>query len=263
MPSDVRLRQVALVARDLGAVAARLESDLGLRAPYADPGIAKFGLRNAVYAVGDTFLEVVAPVRDGTTAGRYLDRRGGDAGYMAIFQLADLDAARARLTALGIRVVWQDDRPDISGTHLHPRDVPGAIVSLDAARPPESWHWAGPEWTGGAPAYEPGGITGLTVAATDPPAVAQRWAEVLGLSPEAPGVPDRPGGTGGAGRPGGAWGSGGARLVLGGGRQVIEFVPVGERAGEGVTGVSLDRPARQGTYEICGVRVDARTDGDR
>ncbi|HEY3688190.1 MAG TPA: VOC family protein [Streptosporangiaceae bacterium] len=253
MPSDVRLRQVALVARDLDAVAARLESDLGLRAPYADPGIARFGLRNAVYAVGDTFLEVVAPVRDGTTAGRYLDRRGGDAGYMAIFQLAGLDAARARLTALGVRVVWQDDRPDISGTHLHPRDVPGAIVSLDAARPPESWHWAGPEWTGGAPAHEPGGITGITVAATDPPAVARRWGEVLGLAPEAPGGPDGAGGRG----------SGGTRLVLDEGRQVVEFVPVGERAGEGVTGVSLDRPAHQGTYEICGVRMDARTDGDR
>jgi hypothetical protein len=239
MPSDVRLRQVALVARDLDPVAARLESDLGLPAPYADPGIARFGLRNAVYAVGDTFLEVVAPVRDDTTAGRYLDRRGGDAGYMAIFQLADLDAARARLTALGVRVVWQDDQPDISGTHLHPRDVPGAIVSLDAARPQESWHWAGPEWTGGAPAHESGGITGITVAAADPAAVARRWADVLGVA------------------------AGGTRLVLDGGRQAIDFVPAGDRTAEGVTAVTLDRPAHQGTYEICGVRVDARTDGDR
>ena len=31
---------------------------------------------NAVYAIGDTFLEVVSPTRPDTTASRYLDRRG-------------------------------------------------------------------------------------------------------------------------------------------------------------------------------------------
>ena len=232
MCSAVRLRQVALVARDLDAVGARLATHLGLDDAYADKGIIGFGLRNAVYPVGDTFLEVVSPVRDDTTAGRYLDRRGGDAGYMAIFQLADLDAARERLPGLGVRVVWQDDRDDISGTHLHPRDVPGAIVSLDAARPPESWHWAGPAWTGAAPAHGPGGITGLTVAAADPAGTARRWADVLGLPVD------------------------GARLTLDDGHQAIAFVPAGDRAGEGITALTLDRPGHTGRYEICGVTMD-------
>lgn len=242
--ANVRLRQVALVARDLDPVAARLESDLGLPEPFPDPGIGKFGLRNAVYAVGDTFLEVVAPVQDDTTAGRYLDRRGGDAGYMAIFQFADfaaLDAVRQRLPRLGVRVVWQDDgHDDIRGTHVHPRDVPGAIVSLDAANPPESWHWAGPDWTGGAPAsYEPGGITGITVAAVDPDAVAAKWAAVLGVAAD------------------------GRRVTLDGRRQVIDFVPAADRTAEGITTVAFDRPGREGTYEICGVRMDVRADGER
>ncbi len=87
----------------------------------------------------------------GTTAGRYLDRRGGDSGYMAIFQLPELTQARRRVAAAGIRVVWSADLADIAGTHLHPKDVPGAIVSLDWADPPESWRWAGPEWTGARP----------------------------------------------------------------------------------------------------------------
>ena len=233
MCSGVRLRQVALVARDLDAVAARLTSDLGLDDGYADSGIIRFGLRNAVYPVGDTFLEVVSPVRDDTTAGRYLDRRGGDAGYMAIFQLADLDAARDRLPGLGVRVVWQDDRDDISGTHLHPRDVPGAIVSLDAARPPESWRWAGPAWTGAAPAHGAGGITGLTVAAADPAGTARRWADVLGLPAD------------------------GTRLTLDDGRQSIAFVPAAGHAGEGITAMALNRPGHAGRYDICGVTMDA------
>src|ERR1700689_2302298 len=181
--SGPRLRQVALVARDCGRVASQLRQAFGWAQPFHDPGVGRFGLTNAVFAVGDTFLEVVAPVRPDTTAGRYLERRGGDGGYMAIFQVPDLAAARRRLAGLGVRVVWTSDLPDIAGTHLHPRDVPGAIVSVDWADPPDSWRWAGPDWTGpraGEVARQEG-ISGLTVALEDPLAGARRWAAVLGV----------------------------------------------------------------------------------
>src|SRR5215467_6279235 len=100
-----RLRQVALVAHDCDRVAGELRQAFGLAEPFHDPGVGQFGLTNAVFAVGDTFLEVVAPARPDTTAGRYLERRGGDGGYMAIFQMPDLAAARRRLADLGVRVV--------------------------------------------------------------------------------------------------------------------------------------------------------------
>jgi hypothetical protein len=182
MLAGPRLRQVALVAADCGATARLLQEAFGWPEPFHDPGVGRFGLVNAVFAAGDTFVEVVAPVQAGTTAGRYLERRGTDSGYMAIFQLPDLAAARRRAATAGIRVVWTADLPDIAGTHLHPKDVPGAIVSLDWADPPESWRWAGPEWTGRAPAHRPGGVIGLTIEVIDPARAAARWAEVLGLA---------------------------------------------------------------------------------
>jgi hypothetical protein len=179
-----RLRQVALVAGELTPATACLQAGLGLRDPFADPGVGEFGLTNAVYEAGRDFLEVVSPAQEGTAAGRLLDRRG-DGGYMAIFQLPDLGALRARrehVGSLGVRAVWQIDLPDIGSSHLHPKDVPGAIVSIDAAEPPASWRWGGPRWTGEAPAvpFAPGGIAAITVAVDDPAAVAARWAEVLG-----------------------------------------------------------------------------------
>jgi hypothetical protein len=179
-----RLRQVALVARELAPATACLQAGVGLRDPFADPGVGEFGLTNAVYEAGRDFLEVVSPAKDGTTAGRLLDRRG-DGGYMAIFQLPDLAALRAgreRLAPLGVRAVWQIDLPDIASSHLHPRDVPGAIVSIDAAEPADSWRWGGPRWTGGASVdpFSPGGIAAISVAVEDPAAAATRWAEVLG-----------------------------------------------------------------------------------
>src|SRR5215472_1909003 len=84
-----RLRQVAMVARDCGAVAGQLSQAFGWAQPYHDPGVGRFGLTNAVFAVGDTFVEVVAPVQPSTAAGRYLGSRGGNSGYMAIFQMPD------------------------------------------------------------------------------------------------------------------------------------------------------------------------------
>jgi hypothetical protein len=76
----MRLRQVAFAADDLDAAVGDLCAVLGIRVAFNDPGVAVFGLRNAVLAVGDTFLEVVSPVETDTAAGRYMARRGSDCG---------------------------------------------------------------------------------------------------------------------------------------------------------------------------------------
>jgi hypothetical protein len=236
MTTPIRLRQVVLVTRDLASVAGRLQSELGLPEPYIDPGVGEFGLENRVFAAGDCFVEVLTPIKEGTAGGRYLDRRGGDAGYMAIFQLADLETARKRIADLGIRIVWQGDLGDISGTHLHPQDVPGAIVSLDWADPPESWHWAGPDWQGGAPADRAGGVTELTVAAVDPHAMADRWAEVLGLDA--------------------LLGGDIAVIRLDDAGQELRFVHATDPASEGIVevGLHLPAPTTEKSTEIGGVR---------
>ncbi len=233
MIAGPRLRQVALVARDCEVVAGQLQKAFGWDEPYHDPGVGEFGLRNAVFAAGDTFVEVVAPVEDGTTAGRYLERRGGDGGYMAIFQVPDLDRARRRLDQLGVRVVWKADRPDIACTHLHPKDVPGAIVSLDWADPPESWRWAGPRWTGGAPDPERGGVTGLIIEVADPKSTAERWAAVLGVQARAGDV--------------------GAVVELSEACQRLQFIPVAAGRGEGITGIGIDGWPADQAVRIGGV----------
>ena len=224
------------MASDLGAARRQLESGLGVRDPFLDPGVGEFGLRNAVYEAGDTFLEVVSPVAEDTTAGRYLARHG-DAGYMALLQVDDTPATRRRATEMGLRVVWQIDLDDIAGTHLHPRDIGGAIVSFDTAVPTASWRWGGPRWTGGAPddRLAPGRtITGATVAvAGDPAATARRWASLI----------DEP--------------VDGCTLALDGGAQRVEFVeePVADRVG--IVEVRLQALGEE--TEICGVRFVAES----
>ncbi|MCK6553456.1 VOC family protein [Candidatus Binatia bacterium] len=213
----LRLRQVALAARDLESVVDDLCAVLGIEVAYRDPGVGVFGLRNAVMPVGDTFIEVVSPVQEGTTAGRFLDRRGGDGGYMAIFQCDDLDVARVRVAAAGVRIVWSIDLPEARTIHLHPRDVGGAIVSLDTMVPPASWQWAGPHWRERVRSEVAIGIVGAEIEADDIEATAARWAAVLGVGVTVEGES--------------------RRVTLDGGE--VRFVPAAAGRGDGMVTVDL------------------------
>lgn len=177
----MRIRQIALVAADLPRTLADLRFVLGLGEPFADPGVGVFGLENGVLPVGEHFLEVVSPKQADTSAGRYLQRRGGDGGYMVIFQTRHLDERRERLESHGVRVVWEIALDDIATAHLHPRDTGGAIVSIDEARPYESWRWAGPSWKERVRTARVTGLAGVEIQSAEPEALAQRWARIFEL----------------------------------------------------------------------------------
>jgi catechol 2,3-dioxygenase-like lactoylglutathione lyase family enzyme len=176
----MRLRQIALVAHDLAAARAEITGVLGLDYAYDDPGVGKYGLRNAVFPVGTTFLEVVSPKTPGTTAQRLLEKRGGDGGYMVILQVDDLAEARARVRDAGARVVDQTNKDGAAFTHIHPKDVGGAILSIDHMIPKERWEWGGPHWADHARTDVSVAIVGAELQAEDPSRMAARWSAVLG-----------------------------------------------------------------------------------
>jgi hypothetical protein len=181
----MRLRQIALVAHDLAKAHEDIAAVLGLDYAYDDPGVGAFGLKNAVFPIGETFLEVVSPKEEGTTAGRLLEKRGGDGGYMAIFQVADIEAARRLIEAAGARTVARYDRDDgVRMSHIHPRDIGAAIVSVDKMPTWEHWEWGGPVWREHVRTDVSTGIVGAEMQGDDPAALAARWGEVLGRQVE-------------------------------------------------------------------------------
>jgi catechol 2,3-dioxygenase-like lactoylglutathione lyase family enzyme len=208
----MRLRQIALVAHDLTAARAEISAVLGLDYAYDDPGVGKYGLRNAVFPVGTTFLEVVCPKAPGTTAARLLEKRGGDGGYMVILQVDDLAEARARVRDAGARVVDQTDKDGAAFTHIHPKDICGAILSLDRMNPKERWEWGGPHWQDHVRTDVSVAIVGAELQAEDPNRMANRWAAVLGRHA--------------------AQSDGGWRIELDEGE--IRFVPIRDGRGEGL-----------------------------
>lgn len=174
----LRLRQIALAVADLEAATSQAGQILGLGSAYQDPAIVRYGLRNAVYAIGNTFLEFVSPITENTTVGRLVTKQGGDCGYMVILQTDAADDARARIDAAGVRVADQLDRGGAGFMHLHPKDVGGTLLSIDYMPRWSDWEWGGPDWQKSATHGE--AITGVGINALDPQAMAARWGEILG-----------------------------------------------------------------------------------
>lgn len=180
----MRLRQIALVAEELAVAESELIEVLGLEVCYRDPGVEVFGLNNILLPVGNQLLEVVAPFKEETAGGRYLERRGGDGGYMVITQVDDHGPRVARVKELGIRTVSYRDGEDYGLMQLHPKDTGGSFFEIDEQRGENAhdldgpWHPAGPNWQRAKQLGRVSGISAAEIQCDDPGSVAIRWSEI-------------------------------------------------------------------------------------
>jgi len=180
----MRLRQIALVAEELAVAESELIEVLGLEVCYRDPGVEVFGLNNILLPVGNQLLEVVAPFKEETAGGRYLERRGGDGGYMVITQVDDHGPRVARVKELGIRTVSYRDGEDYGLMQLHPKDTGGSFFEIDEQRGENAhdldgpWHPAGPNWQRAKQLGRVSGISAAEIQCDDPGSVASRWSEI-------------------------------------------------------------------------------------
>ena len=180
----LRLRQICLVARELKPVEEHLKEVLGINVCFRDPGVGFFGLENALFPIGNQLLEVVAPVKEDTAGGRYLDRRGGDGGYMVITQCDDHALRRSRVEALGIRIAHQFDNEHFLNMQLHPKDTGATFFEIDeqlgegADDIDGPWGPAGPDWQRAKNTDRVDGILAAELQCDDPEAVAKKWSEI-------------------------------------------------------------------------------------
>lgn len=250
----MRLRQVAFIAHQVAPIARQLEAVFGLEVGFRDPGVEVFGLKNVVMPVGGEFLEVLEPFRDDASGARYLSRRGGDAGYMVILQDADALAHRARLEAMGVRVIAKSPDRRYQYTHFHPGDCAGVLMSIDSVVGDAGWTEAKSDWPPAGPDWrefeseESLGIAAVTIQSRDPLGACERWSELL----------DRPGR------------KHGEALEIALDRGAIRFVAPVDGDGTGVVGLDVkvkdaervleraraaELPVAAGALEICGVTM--------
>jgi hypothetical protein len=181
---QVRIRQVALCTDDLWRDEKQVIAALDVAGVHRDPPNL-FEMTNTVFAVGDTFLELVEPVTDSAPTARFLARHGGPGGYMLILQVGDRGAARTRVDRLGVRVVF--DSPPVrhhgveaSALHLHPADTGGTLISLDTMDPPDGWAWGGRSWQQHTHTDVVDRIVGVELRSAAPDELAERFGRLVG-----------------------------------------------------------------------------------
>ncbi len=184
-PDKIRIRQIAICTPDIRPVERDIERALDITPVHRDAPGAPIWMYNGVFAVGSTFLEILQPERPEAPTRKFLDKQGGAAGYMLILQVDDLEKARARAEAAGVRVVM--DMPDreyhgVRGAaiHLHPGDTGGALTSFDWMQDWDSWAWAGKAWPWHQRTGVVSGIAGVVISSAGADRVASRFSDLLG-----------------------------------------------------------------------------------
>tara|TARA_Y100001934_G_scaffold104096_1_gene127976 strand:- start:233 stop:1009 length:777 start_codon:yes stop_codon:yes gene_type:complete len=254
----IQLRQICLVAEKLEPVLQDLTGILGINRCYVDPGVGAFGLENTLMPIGRNFLEVVAPVQEGTAGGRYLERRGGDGGYMVITQADSRETfTTVRQQALdnGVRVAFESDRDDWSLCQLHPGDMKAAFLEIETDAHNDfngSWHPVGGlGWEDKVKQDVTVDYTGVELQSPDPAELSQLWSKVTGIAAELRGTD----------------------IVIPLNNVVLRFVEATDGRGAGLGGLDvavanraaiLDAAKERGCYvsddrvDICGVRWTLR-----
>lgn len=185
MTGTTRMRQICLVAPHLEPAISDIAAIMGLTVCYRDPNVAHYGLENALLPVDDILLEVVAPFREGTAAGRFIDKTGGRGGYMAILSCADPRERQKNAEAIGVRVSHVIDRPPYLGVQFHPRDCRAAFIEFNhtagsdnirGAYPP-----AGPDWHKAIRDDVTIALTEVTLSSPDPQVLAAHWSRIIGI----------------------------------------------------------------------------------
>ena len=129
-----RLNHVAIAVPDLEAAAAQYRDTLGARVnpPQDEPD---HGVTVVFIDLPNTKIELLHPLGAESPIRAFLDKNPSGGIHHVCYEVADIHAARDRLTETGARVLG-DGEPRI-GAHgkpvlfLHPKDFNGTLVELE------------------------------------------------------------------------------------------------------------------------------------
>jgi methylmalonyl-CoA/ethylmalonyl-CoA epimerase len=151
-PLTRRIRQVAVLVRDLDAAVHRWERLFGVRESNRFP-ISFAGMDAAILPLtgGHTCIELAQPTVAGSAAARYLERHG-EGLYLLIFEVGDLERVTTHLSDERVEIVQRsriapDMHADFTSTWIHPRAMKGVFTQLsEVVVDDHPWPPAGAPW---------------------------------------------------------------------------------------------------------------------
>ncbi|HEY5196551.1 MAG TPA: methylmalonyl-CoA epimerase [Solirubrobacteraceae bacterium] len=126
-----RIDHVGVAVADLKSAVALLSGTFGMTLTHRET-VESQGVEAVLLDVGDSHVELLAPTGEDTPIGRFLARKGPGMHHVA-YQVADIDAALAKLTQEGVRLIDAAPRPGLRGSRvafLHPAACGGVLTEL-------------------------------------------------------------------------------------------------------------------------------------
>ena len=127
-----RIDHVGYAVEDLDEAIAYHERMYGARVAHRGEMPAE-GVREALIAVGESYLQLLEPTHDASPVARWMERNGGPGVHHVGYGVDDVGATLADLKRKGARVVDEHPRPGSRGctiAFLHPKGAMGVLVEL-------------------------------------------------------------------------------------------------------------------------------------
>jgi methylmalonyl-CoA/ethylmalonyl-CoA epimerase len=129
----LRIDHVGVAVPDLDEAIAFYGRVFGMRCEHIETNEEQ-GVREAMLSVGPTpaggYLQLLAPLRDGSPIAKFLDRFGPGLQQVA-YTVADIEATSAQLRSRGVRLLYDTARRGTADSRInfvHPKDAGGVLV---------------------------------------------------------------------------------------------------------------------------------------
>jgi methylmalonyl-CoA epimerase len=177
-----RLRQVAMLVRDLPEASQIYQRILGMEASHSQE-LLQYGLSNRVLPAGEgTFVELLQPTSSDSPGARFLSRRG-EAPYLLIFETTKYDELLPHLRSMGVRITAETNERATRSAFIHPASANGAFLEIvEVASGGNPWPAAGPNWMAQASAPKTRQLRQVAILVRDLDEATERWGRMFGLS---------------------------------------------------------------------------------
>jgi methylmalonyl-CoA/ethylmalonyl-CoA epimerase len=129
--SPIRVNHIAVVAPDFEQSMSFWRDVLGLEVTETEHNEAE-AVDVAFFSIGNTQLELIAPITEDSGVAKYLAKRGAGVHHLCI-EVEDIDTTMNKLREKGVELINEAPRTRESGIRYaftHPKSTGGVMIEL-------------------------------------------------------------------------------------------------------------------------------------